>query len=764
MAFRLLNKVGAGIALATLVCLSVQAAENIAPPPLPAAESKATTDKKLPQAKDAKTVPAVPVSPAATSPPVANQKPVQQVEKIEIKSSQESYDARREDTATKIVVTEEEIGKYGDTQLADILKRQPGVTVTGNDIRMRGLGSGYTQILLNGERAPPGFSLDTLSPSMVERIEIIRAAMAEFSTQSIAGTINVILKKKIVVAQREIKLGYGQGRGYRAPNANFVLSNKDGDFSYSVNGFYYGGRNIDYASSGTENGLGANGVPNIARRYANLYNGNFQGAGITPRFNWTFANGDTLTWQSFVNVNRQHGDSERRYTIELGPDVPYPIALTHTKNDSNLARTDWNWVHKLAEGAKLDLKFGLNYGDRNIDFHQRAFNSLMVQNLDSVVISTAKDSGYTFTGKFSTPIVEGHSLVAGWDTGISYRTEDRDQRDRPVPGVIPVISYENFDASVLKLAAFVQDEWNITKDWSLYLGLRWEGLNTTSNGSTYGEVQNRSSVWSPLMQTLYKFPGRNGEQVRLALTRTYKAPSTSSLIPRRFTSTNNSPTEPDFRGNPDLKPELATGIDLAYEKFWDKGATASVSASVRRITDFTRNGLLFNNGRWVSLPINDGTATTKSLEFDAKLPLQAFYKEALPIDFRFNMARNWSNVESVPGPNNRLAQQTPFSATIGLDYRMQGGVLVAGSSFSFKSGGEVRISENQTRYQTTRRELEFYTLWKITPKTQVRLTLANLLGQDYRNESAYLDAFGRITRADISPSSMSVRLNLEIKF
>ena len=77
-------------------------------------------------------------------------KPVQKVDKIEVQSSQDSYDARREDTATKIVVTEQEIAKYGDTQLADVLKRQPGITVTGGDIRMRGLGSGYTQILLNG--------------------------------------------------------------------------------------------------------------------------------------------------------------------------------------------------------------------------------------------------------------------------------------------------------------------------------------------------------------------------------------------------------------------------------------------------------------------------------------------------------------------------------------------------------------------------------------------------------------------------------------
>ena len=689
--------------------------------------------------------------------------PVQKVEKIEVKTSQDNYDARREDTATKIVVTEEEIVKYGDAQLADVLKRQPGITVTNGDIRMRGLGNGYTQILLNGERAPPEFSLDTLSPAVVERIEILRAATAEFSTQSIAGTINIILKKKVSVAQREIKLGYFTGRGYKAPNANFLMSDKDGNFSWSLNGAYFGGEN-DYTSRSEDFGSDANGTPNLHSRYTTRTTGTFNGLNIAPRLNWTLSNGDTLTWQNFANYNRNRNNSDRRFFSILGPGVPYPLSLTQNANDSTFARSDLNWVHKLAEGARLDLKFGVSYGLRDIEFLQRAFTTDNVQNLDSAVLSTARDTGFTFTGKYSTPVVDGHTLVAGWDTGISNRRENRDQQDKPLPGVIPVISFEEFDASVLKLAAFVQDEWNITKDWSIYLGVRWEGLSTTSSGNTYAEIRNRSSVWSPLMQTLYKLPDRKGEQIRLALTRTYKAPATSSLIPRRFTSTNNGPTEPDTQGNPELRPELATGIDVAIEKFWDKGAMMSLSAAVRRITDFNRRGLSLINGRWVSQPINDGTASTRSLEYDTKFPVQIFYPAAPPIDFRFNMNRNWSTVNSVPGPNNRLDQQTPFSATLGLDYRMKGGEFTAGGSYSFKSGGQVRISENQRRYVAPRRELDVYALWKLTPKTQFRLTLANVLRQDYVNESSYFDQFGSLSRIVTFPSSMHLRTNLEMKF
>ena len=700
--------------------------------------------------------------PPLPPPPAPLPLPVQKVEKVEVKSSQESYDARREDVATKIVVTAEEIGKFGDAQLADVLKRQPGVTVINGEIRMRGLGSGYTQILLNGERAPPGFSLDTLAPSMVERIEILRAATAEFSTQAVAGTINIILKKKATVGQRELTLGWRSGHGYQSPNLNFNLSDKEGNFSWSVSGS--GSHNlVDDMSSATESASDAKGVQSYFRSGTTHFVGKPDFVGISPRLNWTLANGDTLGWQSFFNYVHDTSNADRRYDILTGPLPQYLVSLTRNRRQDVLARSDLSWVHKMAEGAKLDMKIGVSLANRDVEFLQRGFAAQNMQTLDSAVRSSSKDSGVTFTGKYSTPIVEGHALVAGWESGISNRSETRDQRDEPIAGFTPVVSFEEFDASVLKLAAFAQDEWNVNQNWSVYLGIRWEGLTTTSDGNTYNEIRNRSSVWSPLMQTLYKLPERKGEQLRFSLTRTYKAPATASLIPRRFTSTNNGPTEPDSQGNPQLRPELATGIDVAAEKFWEKGAMMSLAASLRRITDFNRRGLAFTTGRWVAMPINDGRATTRSLEFDTKFPLQFFVPSAPPIDFRLNLNRNWSTVEAVPGPNNRLDQQTPFSGTVGMDYRMKGGEFTAGGSYSFRSGGPVRISETQGRYFTAKRDFDVYTLFKFSPKTQFRLALANLLRQDFLNETSFVDASGSVVRRSIFPSSVRISANLELK-
>lgn len=122
-------------------------------------------------------------------------------------------DDRRDATAAKTVISRETITRYGDTNLADVLRRVPGITVTksrgdGSTIRMRGLGEGYTQLMINGEPALPGVTLDSISPDLIERIEVIRTATADQSTQAIAGTINVIFRRSAKRRDHGMKVGH----------------------------------------------------------------------------------------------------------------------------------------------------------------------------------------------------------------------------------------------------------------------------------------------------------------------------------------------------------------------------------------------------------------------------------------------------------------------------------------------------------------------------------------------------------------------------
>jgi outer membrane receptor protein involved in Fe transport len=446
----------------------------------------------------------------------------------------------------------------------------------------------------------------------------------------------------------------------------------------------------------------------------------------------------------------------------LGAEPLYDLRVASNRGTSATLRSDLNWVRELGEGAKLDVKLGVN-GLRNRGTWREADDSRGLRGRDAEVLSRGSERGLSSTGKYSNSWKKDHALAMGWDGGYLLRDDARIEDEFFPQRGRNVHSDERYEAKVKRLALFVQDEWNITPRWSMYAGLRWEGLETTSEGNTFAATTNRSSVWSPLAQTLYKLP--NGrDQLRLALTRTYKAPSASSLIPRRFTTPNNSQTDPDYRGNPALKPELATGIDASYEHYWAEKALLSASFSMRRIQDFTRQGLILENGRWIQTPVNDGDALTRSVELETKFPLSALRKGGPDVDLRASVARNWSRVEQVPGPDNRLDQQTPLSATLGVDWRAAGGKLSSGASFAFRRGGPVRINVNQSAYQSARRDVDAYALWKFNPKYQLRVGVSNLLRQDFLDDSFYTDANGTQRRTRTFPGYAMVRLTLEARY
>ena len=137
---------------------------------------------------EAGAMPAVPTAPGA------------KLDKVEITGGRaDEVQERRQSTAAKIIIGRDEIERFGDSTVGEVLKRLPGVTIQGRPgrggaIRLRGLGNGYTQILLDGERVPPGFSLDSLTPDQIERIEILRAPTAETGARAIAGTINIVTR------------------------------------------------------------------------------------------------------------------------------------------------------------------------------------------------------------------------------------------------------------------------------------------------------------------------------------------------------------------------------------------------------------------------------------------------------------------------------------------------------------------------------------------------------------------------------------------
>jgi outer membrane receptor protein involved in Fe transport len=692
------------------------------------------------------------------------------VQSVEIKGSSADYDPRRDDTASKTVILSAEIMKYGDTNVFDVLKRAPGVTVVGNSIRMRGLGNGYTQILVNGDRPPPGFSLDTLTPDQIERIEVIRAATAEHSMQAIAGTINIVLRAVVSKAQRDLNLRLQHERVSDFYLLGGQVADKAGNLSYFFNGNLFANR---YNRSGTNAGVGTERLwlhdGTLAKWRSSTGRNQFDldALSLSSRLNWKLAGGDDLNLQLRANTHSTRHAYDGLTTVHAGrfSDPQYLEQDQYGDGRRVGLFAEVNWIAKIA-GGKLDLKFNADRSRWSDDSHSDFFTAGRAVHLVQYWDATTNANQQGLVIKFNRSIMEGHALSTGLDINRLHNAEDREFLDAR-SDARPRHLFERFEPAVTRLAGYVQDEWNVTKDWSMYLGARWEQVRTgsASRSSEIGTATTRSrnQVLTPVAQTLYKFPDKSGRQLRLALTRTFKAPTTQQLIARRIEQAVNDQFSPDFSGNPDLRPELATGIDLTYEHFWSPGAVFSVNASAREIEDYIQSRLDRDaSGRWIYRPLNAGEASVRSVEVELKFPLRSLVKTAPALDLRVNVARNWSKVDAVPGPNNRLDAQTPLSASVGLDYKS--GALTTGASVVYRRGGWVQISAQESQLVDSRRDIEAYGLWKFSPRYQARISLANLAQRDSRAYRQYLDASGRLVSSSVSPNFTRISLSLETKF
>src|SRR5690606_16966388 len=100
-----------------------------------------------------------------------------------------AYRNRAPDIEPTLVYDLEYFQRFEPNTVGDMLKRVPGVGFVGSDImeydgaQLRGLGGGYTQVLINGKKVPGAgddrsFYVDRIPAEMVDHIEIKRSASA----------------------------------------------------------------------------------------------------------------------------------------------------------------------------------------------------------------------------------------------------------------------------------------------------------------------------------------------------------------------------------------------------------------------------------------------------------------------------------------------------------------------------------------------------------------------------------------------------------
>ena len=693
--------------------------------------------------------------------------PVQDMGRVEIKSNRDNEtEVRRQSTAAKIVIGREELDKQGDSTLGEVLKRLPGVTIQGapgrgGGIRMRGLGGGYTQILMDGQRVPPGFSIESITPDMVEKVEILRAPTAETGARAIAGTINIVLREGVRTNPDDLKVGSSFEHGHRSDSVNWTHNIKseglNGTMTLSAMNAW---RPEDNDALTVTDATGLS-TTRLSRNTLNL--GHREGMNANARLMWRGEEGRTLILMPFAVYSEYSslGQIEETKTINGGSPVS---DSANTTNNSRfvLTRLNGQWNQRFSADSRFEFKFTLGQSEYNYRFSQVAagntglFNSLQES-------QSFKDLSQSWNGKLTQVLGNGHQLVSGMELEGVRRTE--------VANAEVADDVGNMRARTQRWAAYTQDEWSINPKWSAHAGIRYESILTEGRNEE-GQKNNKSSVLTPLLHAVWKPIPESRDQVRMSLTRSYKTPTLFDLVGKTALSRDtNSPTRTDRISNPGLKPELAVGIDLAFERYLAGGGVLSANVFRRNISDLIRYvtteryDTVWAPGqrRFVSSPTNVGDANTQGLELEAKFALNQVWSEALPMDVRSNISFFNSKVLDVPGPDNRLDQQPKMTANLGADYRVRAIPLTLGGNININPDYDTRRSLQQWRYQGAKRVADVYGVWKFNPATSLRLTISNLVPRDYLTGTTFNGNGIRETTNNNARNWQNVQLRLEMK-
>ncbi|HEY1091712.1 MAG TPA: TonB-dependent receptor plug domain-containing protein, partial [Burkholderiaceae bacterium] len=319
------------------------------------------------------------------------QQQTQRLDRVQIESRPQSdTDLRRKSQVAKQVYGREEIDKFGDTNVADVLKRLPGVSMAGNAPRMRGLGSGYTLILINGDPAPPGFNLDQLDPAQVERIEVTKGPTADQSAQAVAGAINIILKDPPKTRQLDLRMGLQYNADRPTPQATFTYGEKKGGFSFSLPISVFQWRGINESQT-TREMPGLDYQPSKATQ-AQLAQFHGHGVNSVPRLNWKIDDEQSLMLMGFL----QKGQWNFNNGFTNSGVVGQPSLDANSKNYGTwqMVRGNLQYQNQVSSEAKLELKAGVQDA-------KGTFNNETYSTPPRSSTGNNQDRSYTQSGKYA---------------------------------------------------------------------------------------------------------------------------------------------------------------------------------------------------------------------------------------------------------------------------------------------------------------------------------------------------------------------------
>lgn len=732
-------------------------------------------------------------TPAAAAP--EGEDDITQLEEIVV-SGTIQYRNRTETTSPSLVYDQQFFAEFEPVSVGDQLRRVPGVAFT-SDIgesdspQLRGLGQGYTQVLVNGRPIPGAGNdrsvyVDRIPAEIVDRIEIIRSPGADIDSQGVGGTINIILKDGASLPPGVIlRMGATHDIDQGKTRGNFSASTSGSNKAETV--FYsltvdaqerYNNKEVveevfESDSVGFDDEVARGGMGRSLQRWDHpdqsvaierveeMDSRDTRDLSFNGDVTWRISDDSTLRIDGFM-LTTSRDEHQDTWIYEGdgsvgGLDLDNP-ELEFQDADFNQDSYGFSAIfdHTLSDVSSFSLDLSYNdFTDDSVELSYEETNEDLVtrESID------ADDGEWLVGGSYSRSLPTWAPQGAELKVGVAAKWKERDYRlvvDDDLGESDYSTSDGRFNYQEDRLDAYARIKWGLSETVELETGLRAESTDTSQDYTTdlseggvldsteTGSADSSEFHLNPSVHLLWKLTEQ--DQMRFSVARTVRRPGIDQLIP---SYTLESPGDEDVTiGNPDVNFETSLGFDVGYERRFGSQGVFGVNYFYRDISDLIA---LVNTGEdvdTIGLDPDDfpgglysyeniGDATTHGIEFDLSTPLDMFGWEETGVFA--NYTRLWSDrADPATGRDIAIDFQPEYVYNIGITQNIPSW----GSSFgfSYQKQGESRfVTYGEIESQLYDGNLEFFLEKRIGESMVLRLTGNNLLDADSQQAEAGFD-------------------------
>lgn len=710
------------------------------------------------------------------------------------------YRDRTDTTAPELVYDQEFFAKFEPTSVGDQLRRVPGVAFT-SDVgeadapQLRGLGQGFTQVLVNGRPIPGAGNdrsvfVDRIPAEIIDRIEIVRSPSADIDSQGVGGTINIILKDGESLPPGVIaRVGatYDVDASRTRPNASVSWSgrNASNTLLYSVTldaQQRFNNKDVveevfEEDSVGFDDEVAAGGMGRslvqfddpsqsvAVERVEEQDSRDSTDLSFNGDLTWRMSENTSLRIDAFAlsTSRKEHQDTviyEGDGSVG-GLDLADP-EFEYQDADFNQDSIGASALFETVLGENTDFEAQVRFNNFRDDSIEETFEDTPTDLVERESID-ADDTEWTADASITHQLV-GLASAMGIDgvelkVGVSGKLKDREygltlEEDLADPDY--KTNDGQFTYEETRLDAFARIEWELSPSLTLQTGVRAESTKTeitfqndfleggVLDDSVSGSSESDEFMLNPSAHLVWKVT--DNDQLRFSAARTVRRPSIDQLIPAFSVE---SPGDEDVTiGNPDLGFETSVGFDIGYERRFAGRGIFGVNLFSRQITDLI--GLVNTGDSVATIGLdpadypgglysyrNIGDAEVHGIELDLSTPLTFLGLDETGVFA--NYTRLWSTRDDPDGVGEiAIDYQPDYIYNFGVTQNLPS--IEASFGFSYQRQGESRfVTFGEIESQLYDGNLEIFLEKRLGENIVLRLTGTNLLDAESQQAEAGFD-------------------------